>query len=156
GKSQPGGVVDHKPLSTAVQTFGALRTAHVVDIPSEGCCGFWQRWYGQVPDVGLNQPVRWVVPRKGTDPGDGSCRIFDPASSDFDCATLGGRSPDDPWNSEFHWMRSLFITGPSGSGPQLQSATTGDQLLLQARVYNLSLAQMPSGTLVHVRFMGMP
>jgi hypothetical protein len=63
GKRQPEGVVDHKPLSTDIRTFSALRTAHVVDIPREGCCGYWTAWYGQAPDVGLNQPVHWVVAR---------------------------------------------------------------------------------------------
>ena len=53
-------------------------------------------------------------------------------------------------------MRGLFITGPQGQGPQLQTATTGDQLVVQARVYNLSLVPLPSGAAVHVRFMGMP
>jgi hypothetical protein len=158
GKRQRGGVVDDKPLSTETETFGALRTAHVVDLggPNESCCQFWHSWYGQAPDVGLNQPTHWVVAAKTSDSGDGNCRLNDPNSSNFDCATPGERTPDNPWISEFHWMRGLFITGPSGTGPQLQTATTGDQLLLQARVYNLSLAAMPAGTRVHVRFMGMP
>ena len=160
GQQQPGGVVDDKPLSTEVQTFGALRTAHVVDMPASGCCGYWTSWYAQAPDVGLNQPDHWKVVPKASDPGDGSCRLFASGSSDLDCAALGVRLPTgvpgEIWNSEFHWMRGLFITGSSGSGPQFTTATAGDQLLLQARVYNLSLAPMPDGTVVHVRFMGTP
>jgi hypothetical protein len=159
GQKQPGGVVDDKPLSADVNTFGALRTGHVVDIPSAGCCGFWSSWYGQAPDVGLSQPEHWVIATKTADPGDGSCRTFQSGSSDVDCVQLGDRLPSnlpgEIWNSEFHAMRGLFITGPQGLGPQLTTATTGDQLTLQARVYNLSLAQMPAGTQVHVRFMGM-
>jgi len=159
GQTQPGGVVDNKPLSADVNTFGALRTGHVVDIPSAGCCGFWSSWYGQAPDVGLNQPDHWQIATKTTDPGDGSCRTFQSGSSDVDCVQLGDRLPSnlpgEIWNSEFHTMRGLFITGPQGLGPQLITATTGDQLVLQARVYNLSLKDMPAGTQVHVRFMGM-
>ena len=86
--------------------------------------------------------------------------------SDFRCRippcwivlTLGDRLPSGLgpiWLSAFHFMRGLFITGPSG-GPQLTTATTGDLLLLQARVYNLSLATLPANAQVHVRFMGMP
>ena len=33
-------------------------------------------------------------------------------------------------------------------------APVGESLQLQARVYNYSLADMPSGTTVHVRFYG--
>lgn len=156
GQQQPGGVVDNQPLSTDVKTFGALRTGHVVDIPSSGCCGFWDKWYGQAPDVALSQPVHWTVNETTSDPSDGSCRL---GSSDFDCVQLGLRLPNnlpkDLWTDEFHKMRGLFITGPQGQGPQLQTATTGDQLVLQARVYNLSLAKLPTDALVHVRFMGM-
>ena len=160
GQAQPGGVVDNKPLSTDVKTFGALRTGHVVDIPSSGCCGFWDAWYGKAPDVALNQPVHWAVKTLASDPGDGSCRIFNSGSSDFNCVQLSERLPNnqptDIWTDEFHKMRGLFVTGPQGQGPQLQTATTGDQLVLQARVYNLSLASLPAGAVVHVRFMGMP
>jgi hypothetical protein len=158
GQRQPGGVVDDKPLSADVQTFGALRTAHVVDMT--GCCGYWTSWYGQAPDVGLNEPDHWKIVPKVSDPGDGSCRLYASGSSDLDCAKLRDRLPTgipgEIWNSEFHWMRDFFITGPSGLGPQQTTATAGDRLVLQARVYNLSLAPMPADTVVHVRFMGMP
>ena len=55
-------------------------------------------------------------------------------------------------------MRGFFITGAEagGMGPQLETATAGDQLLLQARVYNFSLVPMPAGTTVHTRFYGVP
>jgi hypothetical protein len=40
------------------------------------------------------------------------------------------------------------------TGPQLTTATAGDQLRLQARVYNYSLVDMPTGTQADVRFYG--
>jgi hypothetical protein len=66
--------------------------------------------------------------------------------------------PDNPWMSEFHAMRGLFISGAEagGQGPQIENATAGDKLLLQARVYNYSFATMSSDTKVHVRFYGQP
>jgi hypothetical protein len=55
-------------------------------------------------------------------------------------------------------MRGFFITndGANGQGPQLETATAGDKLVLQARVYNYSLTAMPADTKVHVRFYGQP
>ena len=38
-----------------------------------------------------------------------------------------------------------------GQGPQLSTATAGDKLRLQARVYNYSLKPMPADSTVHVR-----
>ena len=52
-------------------------------------------------------------------------------------------------------MRGLFITPAAhpGQGSQLV-AHAGDQLMLQARVYNYSLKAMDPNTTVHVRFYG--
>ena len=162
GRTQPPSVISDTtpPPAGQVQAFGALRTGYEVDISqSGGGGGFWSAWYGKAPDVALNHPERWTVKLKVSDPGDGSCRPFNANSSDLDCVVLGARLPSglgSPiWLSSFHRMRGFFITGPNG-GPQLTTATTGDQLLLQARVYNLSLAPLPSGAIVHVRFMAMP
>ncbi len=72
----------------------------------------------------------------------------------MDCAVLEPGFPDNQWVSLFHIMRGFFITNASdpGKGPQLTTAKAGDLLTLQARVYNYSLAAMPSDTRVHVRF----
>jgi len=161
-RTQPPSVIsDTIPTpASQVQAFGALRTGYEVDLSaSSGGGGFWSAWYGKAPDVALNHPERWSVKLKVTDPGNGSCRPFNATSSDVDCVVLGPRLPaglgSQIWLSSFHRMRGFFVTGPNG-GPQLTTATTGDQLLLQARVYNLSLAPFPAGAIVHVRFMGMP
>ena len=160
GRTQPPSVISDTtpPPAGQVQAFGALRTGYEVDISqSGGGGGFWSAWYGKAPDVALNHPERWTVKLKVSDPGDGSCRPFNANSSDLDCVVLGARLPpglgSPIWLSSFHRMRGFFITGPNG-GPQLTTATTGDQLLLQARVYNLSLAPLPSGAIVHVPLHG--
>jgi hypothetical protein len=53
-------------------------------------------------------------------------------------------------------MKGLYITpaGANGNGSQIVQATAGDAISLQARVYNYSLAVMPPGSTVHVRFYG--
>jgi hypothetical protein len=55
-------------------------------------------------------------------------------------------------------MRGFFISNANspGQGPQLEQAKAGDVLTLQARVYNYSLANMPSGSKAHVRFYFQP
>jgi hypothetical protein len=59
-------------------------------------------------------------------------------------------------------MRGFFISSVNfanqgvtpGQGPQLTKATAGDQLVFTTRVYNYSLASMPPGSNVYVRFYG--
>ena len=159
GQKRPTGVVNDIPLSTDIQTFGILQTAFVVDPLRSDAGGWWKQAYTQ-PDVALNHPTRWGVKLASgsSNPNDGTCLAISAGSSDIDCASLSASDAADPWLSDFHAMRGLFITGAeaSGQGPQLDTATAGDQLLLQARVYNYSLAAMPPGTKVHVRFYGVP
>ena len=70
--------------------------------------------------------------------------------------TLNEADPSNPADSEFYWMKGLYITpaGANGNGSQIVQATAGDAISLQARVYNYSLAVMPPGSTVHVRFYG--
>ena len=157
GQQRPGGVVNDLPLSTDVQTFGVLQTAFVVDPLRGDAGGWWKQAYTLAPDVALNHPTRWSIGLSNeTNPNDGTCLAINPASSQIDCAALSPSDPSDPWLSDFHSMRGLFITGAEagGQGPQLSTAIAGDQLLLQARVYNYSLTEMPPGTTVHTRFYG--
>src|SRR5215471_3753233 len=159
GQQRPGGVVNDIPLSTDVQTFGVLQTAFVVDPVRGDAGGWWKEAYTQAPDVALNHPTRWSVRLStASNPNDGTCLAISAVSSDLNCASLSPSDPEDPWLSDFHTMRGLFITGAEagGQGPQLDTATAGDRLLLQARVYNYSLAAMPPGTTVHTRFYGIP
>ena len=159
GQQPPAGVVNDIPLSTDVKTSGVLQTAFVVDPLSGNAGGWWKQAYTR-PDVALNHPTRWGVKLASgsNNPNDGTCLGISAGSSDIDCASLSPSDAADPWLSDFHTMRGLFITGAAagGQGPQLDTATAGDQLLLQARVYNYSLAAMPAGTTVHTRFYGVP
>jgi hypothetical protein len=157
GQHPPTGVVNDIPLSTDVKTSGVLQTAFVVDPLSGNAGGWWKQAYTQAPDVALNHPTRWRVGlSNGSNPNNGTCLAISAGSADLDCASLSPSDPADAWLSDFHAMRGLFITGAEagGQGPQLDTATAGDQLLLQARVYNYSLAPMPAGTAVHTRFYG--
>ncbi|HSU43257.1 MAG TPA: hypothetical protein VLN42_03485 [Casimicrobiaceae bacterium] len=158
GQQRPAGVVNDIPLSTDVTTFGVLQTAFVVDPLSGDAGGWWKQTYTAAPDVALNHPTRWSVKLASgsNNPNDGTCLGISAGSSDIDCASLSPSDANDPWLSDFHTMRGLFVTGAqaNGKGPQLDTATAGDQLLLQARVYNYSLAPMPAGTTVHTRFYG--
>jgi hypothetical protein len=85
-------------------------------------------------------------------PGPNWIRI-DKGSNIANCAAFNLPEPD-VWTSEFHWMKGFLITQASanGTGPQTTQATAGDQLLLQARVYNYSLTDMANGTTAVVRF----
>lgn len=156
GQQRPGGVVNDLPLSTDVQTFGILKTAFVVD-PTDPSTGTWWSQAYPEPDVALNHPVRWGISAAPlTSPLPPNCRPK--GGSEMNCAALNLNLPSNPWESEFHWMRGLFITnveaGPQGQ--QIETATAGDELLLQARVYNYSLTEMAPSTTVHVRFYGQP
>lgn len=164
GTTVPGGVVDNQKLSTSVQTFGMLRamfTANPINTGGDTAGGnWWKQAYGHAPDVALNHPARWgsstmSLPSVGDTPP--NC-LATGSINTMDCLTLNPRLPDNPGLSAFHSMRGLFISSgiAPGRGPQLESAKAGDVLTLEARVYNYSLAAMPEGTEVHVRFYFMP
>jgi len=159
GTTQPGGMVDNHPLVADVQTFGLLRAMFTAD-PLAGASGGYGSWWKQAynqPDVALNHPSRWdIVPGTPANPLPANCRVA--ALPKIDCAVLSTRSPGNPWSSTFHKMRGFFISRADdpGTGPQIQQATAGDVLKLQARVYNYSFAAMPAGSKVHARFYFMP
>ena len=55
-------------------------------------------------------------------------------------------------------MKGVLITpaGVNGEGPQLTQAVADAPILLQTRVYNYSLADMPAGSSIVVQFYGQP
>ena len=103
--------------------------------------GWWAQAYTK-PDVALNHPLRWTW--TPPTPSEGDVMMFNSAK----CATPAG--------CQFYFMKGLYITPASanGLGPQIIQAPAGESIQLQARVYNYSLADMPAGTAVHVRFYG--
>lgn len=161
GTTIPGGVVDNKPLSGSVQTFGVMRSVFTVDPLANGSL-WWTQVYGQAPDVALNHPQRWKSQNSGSKTGDNCVGVG--GSSGWDCVRLA--TPKDPANPGldlFHTMRGFFISttirdnsgscnAVGGQAPQLESAIAGDCVYLQARVYNYSLKPMDPNTVVHVRF----
>jgi hypothetical protein len=159
GTTKPGGYVDSQPLSTDIKTFGLLRAMFTADPLASGAGGWWQQAYSQAPDVALNHPSRWQITTPALEnPIPKNCLATGTGASQMDCAELSQRLPTNPWLSVFHQMRGFFISSAqsAGQGPQLGQATAGDVLTLQARVYNYSLAVMPSDSHVHVRFYFMP
>ena len=141
GQQAPAGTEQQIPLSTTVKSGGPLWTAFVTD-PTDtgnGAGAWWAQAYTS-PDVALNHPSRWNwIP-----------------TQNGDVVTLNEADPSNPADSEFYWMKGLYITpaGANGKGSQIVQATAGDPISLQARVYNYSLAVMPPGSTVQVRFYG--
>ena len=143
GQEAPTGTVQQIPLSTAVQSGGPLWTAFVAD-PTDPSAGFWWKQAYTRPDVALNHPSRWIW--------------TPPTPPNGDVLTFNRANPGNPADSEFYFMKGLYITpaGASGQGSQIVQATAGDAISLKARVYNYSLADTPPGSTVHVRFYGQP
>jgi hypothetical protein len=147
--------VQQIPLNTDIQSTGTLWTGFVAD-PTDGLGGGWWAQTYTLPDVALNHPVRWSVTSQTSSSPAANCLRFNPASTTVDCATFNAPDLTDLPTSEFYWMRGLFVTPASaqGQGPQTTFVTAGDALLLEARVYNYSLADMAPDTRVRVRFYG--
>ncbi len=55
-----------------------------------------------------------------------------------------------------YWMRGLLVTVGGLAGPQRSNATEGDDVYLQARVYNYSLKDITADNTIHVRFYRQP
>jgi hypothetical protein len=144
-----------------LSTWGALRTAYIVDPLGDTEGSMWRSGsstnpYRAAPDVAFNHPDRWTHKALQNDLGDGTC-LFVSSANLHECVSLTGSGPADPVSDDYHRMRGFFITGAegNGSGAQLASATAGDKLLLQARVHNFSLQEMPANSSVRVRFYAM-
>jgi hypothetical protein len=143
GQAAPTGTEQQIPLNTAVQSGGPLWTAFVAD-PTDASAGFWWKQAYTRPDVALNHPSRWLW--------------TPPNPPNGDVLTFNRANPANPADSEFYFMKGLYITpaGAAGQGSQIVQAPAGEAISLQVRVYNYSLADMPPGSTVHVRFYGQP
>jgi hypothetical protein len=128
-----------------VETGGPLAIRYLAD-PSAGgtTYPFWKTYYGDLPDIAINRPRRFQETDGVTD--DYSLIPQAPTGSD----------PYYPVDYGFYAMKGLFVTSQSDQslpmGPSLETATDGDLLTVWARVYNFSLAKLPSGAVVKARF----
>lgn len=127
------------PLKVDNQATGPLTLGFVANsaqTPLQEQLPFWSDAYN-LPDVAVNHPAR---------------RAWNTATL---TATFNAPSTEEsPVDQPFYQMKGFLITpaNAGGQGPQLSQASDGDQLLLQAWIYNYNLAEMPPGTQVHVRF----
>ena len=142
GRQRPATMFDDKTVTTGggvpddIQSVGPMAVAFLADPVGTGGAPWWRQAY-QKPDVGLSHPARWS---------------WSPSLQE---ASFNDRHPNrPPQNEPFYHMKGLFITQSDGKGPQRSIATAGDTVLLQARVYNFSLADMAPTTTIHVRFYG--
>ncbi|MCB0139578.1 MAG: VCBS repeat-containing protein [Caldilineaceae bacterium] len=146
GRTPPANVVDNVKLTESLQTYGPLQAAFAAN-PVDSNSGSWWRDsnnpYRQNIDVALNHPVRWskTTQQNALNCLDGSY-----------CVDFNDPEPNNLWNSEFYWMRGLFVTVNSLNGPQRIQAKEGDTIFLQARVYNYSLKDMAADALIKMRF----
>jgi hypothetical protein len=155
GNGAPDGTVETVDLGTDIQTDGILQAAFTAD-PTDPAAGSWWGGAYNLPDVALNHPARWHVAIQtltGDTPANCIKTSLGPQNS---CATFNAHNPADLWNADSLWMKGLLITPASanGQGPQIAQATAGDQVRLQARVYNYSLTDMPAGSQAVVQFYG--
>ncbi|WP_373507588.1 FG-GAP repeat domain-containing protein [Thiocapsa sp.] len=164
GQEDPAGTlqtidIDLEPKPTQ-QSTGILRAAFIAD-PTDTAAGPWWRNTYTVPDLGLNHPARWIRSTETSAPNQpppSNCLRVQPGSSSMDCLAFRAPDPDDVTGSAFYWIKGLLVTPADAAadqpGPQVVQATVGDPLRLQVRVYNFSLADMPAGSEVRVRFYG--
>lgn len=141
-------------LTSTVQTSGILRTGFTVNLYDLTASPWWQETY-TLPDVALAHPTQWSFPSVPYQTLAPNCITIGIGIAQ--CAELNPIT-DDFTTDNFLAMKGLMITpaGANGQGPQLSGATAGDQIRLQARVYNYSLADMPDRSQIVVQFYGQP
>lgn len=151
------GTLQTLDLGTQVQTNGILTTGFTAD-PTDPNAGAWWGSAYPLPDVALNHPSRWSISSQINTSPDTNCLRLNSSSVTVDCATFNAPNAASLWQSEFLWMKGFFITPAeaNGEGPQLGMATAGDQLLLETRVYNYSLTDMPPDSATVVQFYVQP
>ena len=165
GQSSPSGTIQNITPTDAdgndvkVQAQGILRAAFTADPTNLQAGRQWWRAAYNTPDVALNHPNRWTLGSQTSAPNQNpppNCLRVASNSPTMDCLSFNQADRTNPADSQFYYIKGLFITAAEahGTGPQVTFATVGDQLLLQARVYNYSLVNMPAGTLVRVQFYG--
>jgi hypothetical protein len=166
----PGSIQTDLTVPTDYKTHGRIEVAHAADMVSTGFIqsgDWWKQAYTAAPDVSLNHPQRWLqkLPTsQNTQQVMFNCPIgftsaFGTPTADPGACTSTNTQPN-PVNvndAAFYKMKGFFILpADATTGPTTTLATLGDTPTLRARVYNYSLANMPAGTTVHVRFYAQP
>jgi len=160
----PGALDSGAQLGVAVTTNGILRTAFTADpeFPESGA--WWQGLAYRTPDIALNHPGRWNSASTTTNTSADSCVRIAANTATADCVTFTSfptPAPSDSgiWvNGQALWMKGLLVTGAdadgslTGEGPQLEEANAGDPVLIQARIYNNSLVDIPTSDTINVQF----
>ncbi len=155
GTAPPQGTVQEIDTQTDNQTTGALHTAYAAD-PADSLAGSW--WtsdaspYTQYIDVALNHPSRWALSRPTNSVSEENLNCLNVSGPLYNCLAINQPVAGDIWNSSFYWMRGLFTTVEGTSDPQRNYADVGDDVFLQARVYNYSLKDMDPESEIRVRF----
>ncbi len=148
------------------KTYAPFKVGHVANMLSEGLISsgnWWKLAYAKAPDIALNHPQRWFQRRpegsvqqlvRFSCPIGFESTFEDPVENEGSCVA----NEDEPTTrnvvtAAFYKMKGFFVTQDDNTnGPTISLATLGDTVTLQARVYNYSLANMPAGATVHIRF----
>ncbi|MDX1415868.1 MAG: VCBS repeat-containing protein [Candidatus Promineifilaceae bacterium] len=154
GQEAPQGTVQDIEMEQPIQTYGPLQAAFTADPTANNVGAWWQdstNPYREHVDIALNHPARWswelfsIVNETDT-----ACLIVE--NSDYNCVEFNEPQPDHLWTSKFYWMRGLLLTVGGATGLQRNWAEVGDNIFLQARVYNYSLRDLDSDSEILVRF----
>lgn len=150
------GTVQTINLGTQIQTDGILRAGFTAD-PTDPSAGAWWQGTYTLPDVAVAHAARWNFQIYTPSAPMPNCIPLAVNVRNNDCA-LFNAPQSDIWTSEFYWMKGLLITpaGVNGEGPQIDQATAGDQIQLSSRIYNDSLADVPSDSSIVVQFYAQP
>ena len=135
-----------------LQLDGPMELAYMTNmLPADGYTpGYlWRAMYGSAPDIALQHPKRFQYMGRSSATIMSDWWSFNPLYSDITLSKM--------YAAEFLKMKGFFInpaTAAADAGPQLTVAEEGTQLRLAARIYNYSLAGLPPGGSVKVRFYG--
>jgi len=172
GAKRPASVIDNptltvcpvdNPRCAAVEevqadcaTTGPITVAFAADPTATGNGAWWSATspYLNNIDVALNNPSRWrrVAASQVANP---HLQCRGPANTPVCYASNQpptGTGATDVWGSLFYNIKGLLVTNGGTGGPMRNTATVGDRIYLQARVYNYSLKDMDPGARVYARF----
>jgi hypothetical protein len=166
GLEPPTGTIqtDPDPASDGQVTgHGPLNVASIADPLASGSDVWWIDTYKDAPDVGLHHPARWsqaVALGSNAQQAWFNCPLgYTSSGTSPECRP--SNQPETVAEKPFYQIKGFFVhPGPlldlGAPGPTTTGATFGDQMLLRARIYNYSFAQMPDGSQVRAAFYAQP